>query len=86
MGTFFEDHRLEALFLTLAPQVAGRGHMNRPGWWAGRTFAPEHPLWGELDGVRRGGDLLSLRFAFPTGSSPRRSRDSPRSRPARGEP
>jgi riboflavin biosynthesis pyrimidine reductase len=87
MGTFFEDRQLEALFLTLAPQVAGRDRMNRPGLVAGRTFAPEHPLWGELEGVRRGGELLFLRFGFPIGSSPRRSRESSRSgRPGRGEP
>ena len=77
IGSFFAERRLDELFLTLAPQVAGRDRITRPGLVAGHSFAPEHPLWGSLVGVRRGGSLLFLRFTFaasprPPGTSRRR--------------
>jgi riboflavin biosynthesis pyrimidine reductase len=66
IGDFFAEKYLDELFLTLAPQVAGRKEPTvRPGLVEGRTFAPEHPLWGSLMGVRRGGSHLFLRFGFP---------------------
>jgi riboflavin biosynthesis pyrimidine reductase len=72
IGAFFEEERLDELFLTLAPQVAGREDASRrPGLVEGRTFAPDHPLWGSLTGVRRGGSYLFLRFAFPRGKPTR---------------
>src|SRR5207248_4007743 len=62
MGDFFAEQCLHELFLTLAPQIAGRdGEVERPGLVAGKTFAPEHPLWGTLIGVKRGGSHLFLR-------------------------
>lgn len=65
MGDFFAEHCLDELFLTLAPQIAGRdGSVERPGLVAGRRFAPERPLWGTLVGVKRGGSHLFLRYAF----------------------
>jgi len=65
MGDFFEGKCLDELFLTLAPQVAGRdGSAGRPGIVAGKRFAPERPLWGTLSGVKRGGSHLFLRYAF----------------------
>jgi riboflavin biosynthesis pyrimidine reductase len=65
IGTFFAEHRLDELFLTLAPQVAGRADTPvRPGLVAGQMFAPRHPLWGSLVGVRRHAGFLYLRFAF----------------------
>ena len=65
MGDFFGEHLLDEQFLTLAPQVAGRDNsVERPGLVDGKTFAPEHPLWGTLAGVKRGGDHLFLRYAF----------------------
>jgi riboflavin biosynthesis pyrimidine reductase len=65
MGDFFTEHALDELFLTLAPQVAGRDSSSeRPGLVAGKRFAPEHPLWGTLVGVKRGGSHLFLRYAF----------------------
>jgi riboflavin biosynthesis pyrimidine reductase len=67
MGDFFEGKCLDELFLTLAPQVAGRdGSTGRPGIVAGNRFAPERPLWGTLSGVKRGGSHLFLRYAFAT--------------------
>src|SRR5688572_10133102 len=57
--------RLDDLFLTLAPQVAGRdGVMERPGLVIGKRFAPEHPRWGTLAGVKRGASHLFLRYSF----------------------
>ncbi|HEY3490157.1 MAG TPA: dihydrofolate reductase family protein [Candidatus Deferrimicrobiaceae bacterium] len=65
MGDFFEEKCLDELFLTIAPQVAGRdGSAERPGFVAGRRFAPEHPIWGTLAGVKRAGSHLFLRYAF----------------------
>ena len=65
IGDFFEDRRLDELFFTLAPQIAGRdGSLERPGLVAGKTFAPENPLWGNLVGIKRGESHLFLRYSF----------------------
>jgi riboflavin biosynthesis pyrimidine reductase len=65
MGPFFAEHALDELFLTLAPQIAGRdASVERPGLVAGKRFAPEDPVWGTLVGVKRGGSHLFLRYAF----------------------
>ena len=67
MGHFFAERLLDELFLTLAPQVAGRdGTRERPGLVAGKQFAPDHPVWGTLVGLKRGADHLLLRYAFAT--------------------
>jgi riboflavin biosynthesis pyrimidine reductase len=65
MGDFFAERLLDDLFLTLAPQIAGRdGGVERPGLVIGKRFAPEHPLWGTLVSVKRGESHLFLRYAF----------------------
>lgn len=65
MGDFFIEDRLDELFLTLAPQVAGRdASAGRPGLVEGRILAPEHPVWGRLVSVRRAESHLLLRYAF----------------------
>ena len=65
MSDFFAERLLDELFLTVAPQVAGRGDgIERPGFVSGKLFAPEHPIWGTLVGLKRGGDHLFLRYAF----------------------
>jgi riboflavin biosynthesis pyrimidine reductase len=67
MGKFFAEKCLDELFLTLAPQIAGRdAARERPGLVAGQSFAPEHPLWGTLIGVKRASHHLFLRYAFET--------------------
>jgi riboflavin biosynthesis pyrimidine reductase len=67
MGDFFAERCLHELFLTLAPQIAGRDDaVERPGLVAGQRFAPERPLWGTLIGVKSGGSHLFLRYAFET--------------------
>jgi riboflavin biosynthesis pyrimidine reductase len=68
MGDFFAEGCLDELFLTLAPQLAGRDSSSeRPGLVAGKRFAPEHPAWGTLVGVKRGRSHLFLRYAFSQG-------------------
>ena len=65
MGDFFAGQCLDELFLTLAPQVAGRdGKSNRPGLIEGQLFAPDNPRWGTLIGVKRAENYLFLRYAF----------------------
>jgi riboflavin biosynthesis pyrimidine reductase len=68
MADFFADNCLDELFLTLAPQVAGRNSGDeRPGLVAGREFLPDHPRWGRLASLKRGGSHLFLRYAFTPG-------------------
>lgn len=65
IGDFFAEKCLDELFLTLAPQIAGRDDsIERPGLVAGKSFAPDHALWGRLISLKRGGDHLFLRYAF----------------------
>jgi riboflavin biosynthesis pyrimidine reductase len=67
MGDFFAEQALDELFLTLAPQIAGRDEeFDRPGLVMGKRFAPENPLWGTLVSVKRGESHLFLRYAFET--------------------
>jgi riboflavin biosynthesis pyrimidine reductase len=67
LGAFLTEHLLDELFLTLAPQIAGRDSTSfRPGLVEGHLFAPEHPLWGTLISVKRGGCHLFVRYAFQT--------------------
>jgi riboflavin biosynthesis pyrimidine reductase len=78
MGDFFAEGCLDELFLTLAPQVAGRdAEVERPGLVAGKSFAPEHSIWGTLAGVKRGGSHLFLRYSFgPSEPPPLPERDA----------
>lgn len=67
LGDFFAEQVLDELFLTLAPQIAGRdGQVERPGLVMGKRFAPEHRLWGTLVSLKRGESHLFLRYAFET--------------------
>ena len=66
MGDFFAERSLDELFLTLAPQVAGRdASIERPGLVAGRLLAPDNPRWGTLIGAKQAGSHLFLRYAWP---------------------
>lgn len=65
MASFLAEDCLDEMFLTLAPQVAGRdSKTERPGLVAGRSLAPGHPTWGTLVGIRRVGSHLFLRYKF----------------------
>lgn len=70
LGDFLAEKCLNELFLTLAPQIAGRDRqIVRDGIVAGKIFAPQHPLWGTLISVKRGGSHLFLRYAFESNTS-----------------
>jgi riboflavin biosynthesis pyrimidine reductase len=65
MGSFLAEHLVDELFLTVAPQIAGRGvEFDRPGLVAGRLFAPDDKRWANLMSVKRAGSHLFLRYAF----------------------
>lgn len=65
LGDFLAEACLDELFLTLAPQFAGRDEsVERPGLVAGKLFAPDQPRWGNLLAVRRGENHLFLRYAL----------------------
>lgn len=65
MGTFFDEHCLDEIFLTISPQVAGRSPQNdRPGLVADKTLAPHNSVWSKLADIRQGGSYLFLRYAF----------------------
>lgn len=65
MGDILAEGLLDELFLTIAPQIAGRdGPCERPGFVAGKRFAPDAPVWGTLVDVKRVGDYLFMRYAF----------------------
>jgi riboflavin biosynthesis pyrimidine reductase len=68
MADFMAEHLLDELFLTLAPQVAGRDEsVERPGLVAGVSFAPDDPRWAALTSIRRAESHLFLRYSFPAG-------------------
>jgi riboflavin biosynthesis pyrimidine reductase len=72
LNTFLQEQLLDELFLTLAPQIAGRADTpQRPGLVAGKLFAPTTPRWGTLSAVRRGENHLFLRYAFAQAESGR---------------
>jgi riboflavin biosynthesis pyrimidine reductase len=67
MGDFLAARLLDELFLTVAPQVAGRDEkIERPGFAAGHRFAPNNPIWGRLVSVKRAESHLFLRYSFST--------------------
>lgn len=57
-----ESAVLDELFLTLAPQLVGRGGGERLGLVEGLALAPMDARWQELVSVRRSGDHLFLRY------------------------
>ncbi len=66
IGEFLAESRLDELFLTLSPQIAGRDEtVERPGLVSGRLFAPAAPLWGSLVGVKKWDSHLFLRYLLP---------------------
>lgn len=63
---FIHERLLDELFLTIAPQIGGRTDANcRPGFTAGRLFAPYEPVWTRLVSLKRAKDFLFLRYALP---------------------
>lgn len=67
-GRFLANGCVDELFLTIAPQVAGRNmHPPRPGLIAGVEFLPETAPWLRIVSVKQRGDHLYLRYS--TGAS-----------------
>jgi riboflavin biosynthesis pyrimidine reductase len=64
MSDFFSEDLVDELFLTVSPLLAGRNGHDRPGIVAGREFAPDVSMWGELVSARRADSHLFLRYAF----------------------
>lgn len=64
LGAFLAEHLLDELFLTFAPQIAGRAAVERPGLVSGRSFAPVDPRWAKLVEVKRAESHLFLRYAL----------------------
>ena len=65
LAQFYQEHLLDEQFLSLAPQLSGRQIGDaRLSLVMGKTFAPRHPLWGQLTDARLGSRLLFLRYRF----------------------
>lgn len=65
MGDFLAEHRVDELFLTLSPQIAGRApNQPRPSLVEGKRFAPNAPLWGTLTSLKRAESHLFLRYSL----------------------
>jgi riboflavin biosynthesis pyrimidine reductase len=65
MAHMIAERCLDELFLTVAPQVAGRdGSSDRPGFVDGKTFAPTRPRGAELVSIKQARNHLFLRYAM----------------------
>ena len=66
LRTFYAEHALDELFLTLSPVVAGRSEApGRLGLVEGENLAPDNPAWGEIVSVKRADNHLFLRYRYP---------------------
>ena len=73
LGDFYAARLVDEQFLTLAPQIVGRDRDDRRfSLVMGQLFAPGDGRWAVLNDVRRGGDLLFLRYAFAGSARPAR--------------
>lgn len=65
LAGFLAEHLLDELFLTLAPQLAGRdATTSRLALVEGLAFTPASAPWGELVSLKRAGSHLLLRYRF----------------------
>jgi riboflavin biosynthesis pyrimidine reductase len=62
LGEFIDADMLDELFLTLAPQLVGRGDANRLGLVEGTALPPDATSWRSLSSVRRSDDHIFLRY------------------------
>jgi riboflavin biosynthesis pyrimidine reductase len=63
-GDFVAHGCVDELFLTVAPQVAGRDvNRQRPGVISGTAFIPETAPWLKIVSVKLSGDHLYLRYS-----------------------
>jgi riboflavin biosynthesis pyrimidine reductase len=65
-GQFLAANMIDELFLTLAPQIAGRQSLAQRPSIAGETlFSPEMAPWFGLRSIKRAWDHLLLRYTSP---------------------
>jgi riboflavin biosynthesis pyrimidine reductase len=65
LTSFVEARLVDELFLTLAPQLAGRdAEHQRPGLIDHHAFLPEDAPWGQLLTLKQAGEHLFLRYGF----------------------
>lgn len=62
LGEVVGSDVLDELFLTLAPQIVGRGSDERLGLVEGITLRPTEARWFELASLRRSADHLFMRY------------------------
>ena len=67
IGELLKAGRLDEMFVTLAPVLAGRRGGGRLGMVEGATLLPERTVTGGLNGVRRQEDFLFLRYRLSDG-------------------
>ena len=63
LGSFLAAGAVDELFLTVAPQIAGRDASGRRALAEGTAFLPESAPWFGLETVKRAGDHLFLRLS-----------------------
>jgi riboflavin biosynthesis pyrimidine reductase len=64
-GDFIAHGCVDELFLTVAPQLAGRDlKRQRPGLISGTEFTPQMAPWLKIVSVKQSGDHLYLRYAL----------------------
>ena len=77
-GRFVADGCVDELFLTIAPQVAGRNMPSpRPGFIAGMEFIPATAPWLNIVSVKVRGNHLYLRYCAGRGMSGNRHSAAP---------
>jgi riboflavin biosynthesis pyrimidine reductase len=62
LGAFLRARMVDELFLTVAPQIAGRETAHRPSLAEGVAFLPRMAPWFDLQSVKRAGSHLFLRL------------------------
>lgn len=71
LGAFLADGAVDELFLTLAPQLAGRvDAARRPALVEGYAFTPDVAPWATLLSLKRAGSHLLLRYGLGKPLSP----------------
>ena len=62
-GQFLREKMIDELFLSIAPQIAGRSHLvNRPSIGGDELFLPETAPWLKLQNLKKGANLLFFHY------------------------
>jgi riboflavin biosynthesis pyrimidine reductase len=70
-GQFLAAEAVDELFLTLSPQIAGRGaNAIRPGLVQRMEFMPDNAPWLQLLSVKQRAEHLYLRYRCTGGHQP----------------